>query len=82
MSERQLYRTRVAFDILSEGPIPPHADAEDIAREADQGAYVMSNLTREEQRLTPKQMADALKEFGSSPGFFQLNDDGTESEDD
>lgn len=30
--------------------------------------------------LTPKQMADALYEFGSEPGFFQLDRNGNETD--
>lgn len=80
--EQKFYKTRVVFEVLSEGPIPGHADLEYIAKESYDGRYVgrFSPDGAEETVLTGKQMADALYDFGSDPGFFSLNDDGEYSE--
>lgn len=81
MTERKLLRTKITYEVLSEEPIPGHADLEYIAREAMEGRYVGRFTSTEETVLTGKQMADTLYEFGSDPGFFMLDDDGKDDED-
>lgn len=76
----KFYKTKVVFEVLSNEPIPGHADLEFIARESYDGRYVGRFGETTEQRLSGKAMADALYEFGSDPGFFSLDDNGNLSE--
>lgn len=73
---RRFYKTTVTFTVLSEEPIPPHADLQSIAVECDEGQYVGSFSANDEQLLNGGAMADALYEAGSEPGFFELDDLG------
>lgn len=52
--------------MLSEAPAIVHGITD--------GDLVGVNLEQTEVVLTPKEMADALHDFGSQPGFFQLDD--------
>lgn len=80
-SERKFYKTRIVFEVLSEEPLPGHAGLEYIARESEDGRYVgRFSADGAEATLTGKQMADALYDFGSDPGFFSLDDEGEYSE--
>jgi hypothetical protein len=68
-------RTTFVFTVLSEDPIPETMLMEDVIRECDDGAYVMSppaGVTKTDT-LTPKEMAAALIAAGSDPGFFMLD---------
>ena len=47
----------------------------------EQGPVVMDYSSKRES-LTSKQMADALTEARSEPGFFQLDDDGNPEDQD
>lgn len=74
-------RTRISFDVLSEEPIHPHLDIEYIVRECDTGDYVMGTVERTDEPLTPQEMVRALRDAGSEPGFFMLDDAGNPTED-
>lgn len=73
-------RTRVTFDVLSEEPIHPYMDLEAIVFECDEGGYVMGDVERIGEAITPKEMADALYAAGSDPGFFRLDEAGNRTE--
>jgi hypothetical protein len=73
---RRFYKTTVTFTVLSEEPIPPHADLQYIAVECNEGQYVGNFSANDEQLLNGGAMADALYEAGSEPGFFELDDSG------
>ena len=68
--------------MLSEGPIPPNFDVDDIAQECDAGEYVMGDVDRVQVALTGAEMAKALRSAGSTPSFFQLDDEGKSMLDD
>ena len=83
MMERKFYRTSVTFIVLSEEPIPAWMDMGAIVTECENGEYVANyniDTPDNQEVLTPKQMADALYEAGSDPGFFRLDDNGNEIE--
>ena len=73
---RRFYKTTVTFTVLSEEPIPPHADLQYIAVECNEGQYVGNFSANDEQLLNGGAMVDALYEAGSEPGFFSLDDNG------
>lgn len=74
--------TTITIKVLSEGDISCDTleDLERIARECSEGDYVLLSMDERPRRLTPKQMANALKRADSTPSFFMLNDDGTPDE--
>jgi len=79
MSEpRRFYKSIIHFEVLSEEPIPGHVDMEYIAREAMEGRYVGRFLDTDEVLLNGAAMAEALYEAGSEPGFFELDDEGND----
>jgi hypothetical protein len=73
---RRFYKTTVTFTVLSEEPIPPHADLQSIAVECNEGQYVGNFFACDQQLLNGGAMADELYEAGSEPGFFSLDDSG------
>jgi len=79
-SNKKFYKTTITLIVLSENPIPDEFDIPQIAFEATEGDYSMADGERVQVELTGKEMADALTEQGSEPGFFQLNDMGVEQE--
>ncbi len=68
--------------MLSEEPIPPHADLQSIAVEANEGRYVGNFGAIDESLLNGAAMAEALYEAGSDPGFFMLDDEGNDFDED
>lgn len=76
LGPRKFYKTTVTFVVLSEEPIPPYTDLYHIAQEAAEGRYVGSFGASPEELLDGSEMAKALYEAGSEPGFFELDDDG------
>ena len=73
-----MYRTQITLEILSEEPIPETMPIADILWECNEGKYVAdpNKETLTPQKLSGKEMADALIEAGSDPGFFMLDDEG------
>ncbi len=74
------YKTTVSIDVLTEEPIPDHYTLEDIGYEIEQGDWVGYNIQSKQVELTPKEIVEALKEAGSDPDFFQLDDEGNKAE--
>ena len=75
-----MYQTKITFYVLSETPINPHLDLDGIVYECNEGEYVMGDVNHEQETLSGKQMADALIAAGSTPDFFELDEDGNHIE--
>lgn len=75
---RRFYKTVISYTVLSEEPIPPHVDLQYIAVEANEGRYVGNFGVIDESLLNGAAMAKALYEAGSDPGFFELDADGND----
>ena len=78
---RLFYKTIIRYEVLSEEPIPGHADLEYIAKEANEGRYVGRFLPggpNDHVLMNGASMAEALYEAGSEPGFFLLDDEGND----
>jgi hypothetical protein len=75
-NDKKYYKTTFTIAVLSEEPIPGDADLAAVMHEADTGSYVAYKEKNNQETLTGKQVADALYDAGSEPGFFMLNDDG------
>ena len=73
---RKLYRTTFSIDVLSEESLGDCLSLAQIDYAISEGDCCGGNLRSVETPITPKQAADSLYEFGSTPDFFQLDDDG------
>jgi len=76
---RKFFKTILTFAVLSEEESVSTGSLNDImnvVQECDEGAYVGTMLKEEAVELAPKEAAEALVEFGSEPGFFQLDGSG------
>ena len=77
---QKFYKTIFTFEVLSEKRLPGDLDLVDINQMTYDGNCVGRFGETRVIRLSGKEAADALYEFGSEPGFFQLDDDGNEEE--
>ncbi len=73
--KRKFYKTTVTVEVLSEGVLDFDnlADLHEIVADGD---CVGRHWIEKSQTLTSKRMAKATYVFGSSPGFFQLDNKG------
>jgi len=71
------FKTTFTYSVLSEDPLPDCLTLEQIHVLTHYEDCVGQFVSTTQEELTPKQTAEALYAFGSEPGFFQLNDDGT-----
>jgi len=78
-STRKFYRQVFTFEILSEEPIGD-ISLEDANYETMEGNMSGHFLSRIETEHTAKEMADMLCSQGSDPEFFQLNEQGEDTE--
>ena len=78
MSKKSFTETTITIKILSEAPISETMELDEIIYESMNGSLVLDVAGTEIAALTPKEAADKLLEVGSEPGFFSLNEDGSE----
>lgn len=81
VGNRTFYRTKFTLEVLSEKPIPAWACLGYVLRECEDGDYVGHEERGKGKVLGGIGAARALTEFGSEPGFFQLNEDGSDASD-
>lgn len=70
------YKTKLLVEVLSEERPVTDLSLEEIAWAILNGDCVGRISIDAVVLLTSKEMVDNLKDFGSEPGFFQLDDDG------
>jgi hypothetical protein len=75
MADRKFTKLTFTVTFLIDELTDPNTDLRRLIELEKQGPVVM-DCSREQEALTPKQMADALCEARSEPGFFELDDDG------
>ena len=81
-SKRKFYRSVIKIEVLSEEPYSS-TDLEKIADDITNGSQSgLVSLEVDSEELDPKVCADKLKEQGSDPDFFMLNDHGHDIEED
>lgn len=71
----KFYKTIYTFEVLSEGPLESMS-LKELHRATLNGDCVGRFGDTDEAVLTGLEMASALQEFGSEPGFFELTEDG------
>ncbi len=77
---RDFYKTTITVEVLSERPLTHTMTLENIAYEMLEGEFVGQYEKTGEILCNGGAMAEELVKFGSCPGFFRLNRDGSDSE--
>lgn len=77
----KFYETTYTIKVLSEEPIGEGMELEDVLDEADSGDFVAYVSDPERRTIDGPTCAKLLVEFGSDPGFFNLDEDGVALED-
>ena len=81
-SKRNFFVTTITVKVLSENyPVITDVDLHDLARQVDEGDWVLHSQEGSQEQVTPQKMAELLGDAGSEPGFFRLDDDGNDTED-
>ena len=76
LQNKTYYKTVFVVEVLSEEPIPEHLDFDDTMAEAMEGAFSRKVTRKKEVPLTGPEVAAELKDQGSDPAFFMLDDAG------
>ena len=80
--KRKFYRTVLKTVVLTEEPIPSGLSPTDILNRMDYDDYVgMTHTVVDNQVLSGIRTVTLLKELGSQPEFFNLDDDGNSLDD-
>lgn len=78
MSPRKFYRTVLMVEVLSEVPYN-ETNLAQIATDLNEGEQVGKvSITSSNEEMTGKVCAVFLKEAGSEPGFFMLDNNGND----
>jgi hypothetical protein len=79
---RKFYRTVYTLEVLSEEPVPDITSLDDLHYQTQFGEY--SGITHREssEEVNGKTMADLLMKQGSEPGFFKLDEQGNDTDED
>jgi hypothetical protein len=81
--KRKFYKRVFKFEVLSETPLDGDYDLTELDALTDTGDCVGRFLDDDgNETLDGKAMAAALYEAGSEPGFFNLDDEGIDLDDD
>ena len=82
--QKTIYKTIVQIEILSEEPFDETEESiASIAHKIDEGDWSgVYNQIGESIPLTGKEAVDEITGQGSEPGFFQMDDEGNELEED
>jgi hypothetical protein len=81
--KKPIYRTVIRYEILSEEPIE-NLSLERIAEECNDGSWSGAFLDEEivNEELTGEEAVKKIKEQGSDPSFFFMDDEGNSMDDD
>jgi hypothetical protein len=82
MAEREFYKTIISFTVLSEGKIPDGTSLESMIHETCEGRYVGSYHRAAEILMNGPALVGELREVGSEPGFFELDEAGNDVDED
>ncbi len=77
MTKRKFYKTIIVVEVLSEDPYSPDT-LEGIARDIMTGDCVGDWDAETSEEVDGPAMVQLLYESGSEPGFFQLDDEGND----
>ena len=83
MKPRKIYRTIIQLTVLSEEPLHEGMGIDEIDANCEDGDFCgKADWIKVNEEVIGKEAADAVKDTGSDPEFFQMDDDGNEIEDD
>lgn len=80
-SKRLFHKRVIRVVVLSEEPLPEDMSLQDIDEAIGTGDCSGEVIWGNDLVLDSKKIVKALQGQGSDPGFFQLNDDGSDIED-
>jgi hypothetical protein len=72
---KEFYETAITIKVLSDRPLD-NDDLSSIIEDADSGDLVLTIKKQFGKQISSKKMVHQLYEFGSEPGFMQLDDNG------
>ena len=78
MKEKKFYRTRIAYEVLSEEPIAWN-DLEDVAYECKHGEWSGRLVDEVREEITVGELIAACEEHGTDPEFFGVGVDEDEA---
>jgi len=81
MGQKKIYRTVIQYEILSDEPINDRSlDLETIQYECSEGHWSGRGLETviSDEELTGKAAVEAIKDQGSDPEFFLMDDEGND----
>lgn len=79
--KKTLYRSVFTLEVISPDPIPDNWFLGDIVSETVDGEYTGNiNTTALNEVIKGKDAVDAVKNQGTDPEFFFMDDDGNEIE--
>ena len=78
MTKRTFYKTKIVIDIISEAPIPSNYSLVDIGYDITSGHNSGSWDITEVMELNGLAAARELKNQGSDPEFFQIDEEGND----
>lgn len=81
ISKRKFYKTVYKFVVLSEEPID-NMELSDVLNETDNGGMVGHIETLMTRPIGAQKAVRELKDAGSQPEFFRLNNNGEDEEED
>lgn len=82
VSKRKFYKNVLTVEVLSEEPISGHLSLKDIEYMITDGDCSGDIKWKPQVVLNGKKCADALSGQGSEPGFFRLDDEGNDTDED
>ena len=81
--KKKIYRTLILLTVLSDRPIPEGMSLEDIDAECSEGEFTGKTEWQEVNKvLKGNEAANAVLGVGSSPDFFQMDENGNELNED
>jgi len=82
MAKKTIYRTVIEIEVLSDEPIPEGMSLNDIEDECNEGSFSgVHDYKIRNEKLVGQDAANATLKQGSSPDFFQMDENGNELED-
>ena len=69
----KIHRTRIVYEVLSEGPLPSDVSLMEILYECEEGGWMGSWTSTTSEELSDQEAVKAVYEFGGDPEFFELD---------
>lgn len=81
MAKKKLYRTVIQIEVLSEDPIPEGMSLDQIEEECNTGSFSgVHDFIKTNEVIEGEEAVKAVMAQGSSPDFFQMDENGDEIE--